>query len=101
MLQNLIDCLKGLFGIDDADTKKYLLCHTSCLCEGGDEDPEPICTDYHIVQRFCPKEIFGSFTSSASSSSTSDATSEALSSSSSTTTTTLQVISFVYLNYTY
>jgi hypothetical protein len=46
--------MKGLFGLDGEEEgfKTYSLCHTSCLCEAGAE--EPLCTDYKIVQQFCP-----------------------------------------------
>ena len=53
-IMQLIDCMKGLFGLDGEEEgfKTYSLCHTSCLCEAGAE--EPLCTDYKIVQQFCP-----------------------------------------------
>ena len=53
-IMQLIDCMKGLFGLDGEEEgfKTYSLCHTSCLCEAGAE--EPLCTDFKIVQQFCP-----------------------------------------------
>jgi hypothetical protein len=68
MVFSLVDCLKGLMGVDEEeDNSVYMLCHSSCLCTGGNEDP--VCTDYHIMDKFCPKEIFGGVTTTVTSSS--------------------------------
>ena len=69
MVSSLVDCLKGLMGVDteeEENYKVYRLCHTTCLCTVGDEDP--VCTDYHIMDRFCPKEIFGGVTTTVTTS---------------------------------
>ena len=73
MVSSLVDCLKGLMGVDEEE-ETYRLCHSTCLCTGGNEDP--MCTDFHIMDRFCPKEIFGGVTTTVTSSSTDSATIE-------------------------
>jgi hypothetical protein len=58
MLGNLVNCVKGLFGLDgeDYEDKNFVLCESSCLC--SDSTSEPICTSPDIIQEYCPEDKF-------------------------------------------
>jgi len=58
MLGNLVNCVKGLFGLDgeDYDDKNFVMCESSCLC--SESTSEPICTSQDIIKEFCPEEKF-------------------------------------------
>jgi hypothetical protein len=58
MLGNMVNCVKGLFGLDgeDYEDKNFVLCESSCLC--SESTSEPICTSPDIIQEYCPEDKF-------------------------------------------
>ena len=58
MLGNLVNCVKGLFGLDgeDYEDKNFVLCESSFLC--SESTSEPICTSPAIIQEYCPEDKF-------------------------------------------